>query len=143
MSNDINKIALKDLVGNRKLSGVDRETEEVKRRWSEQYEGADVIRFVLDGVTYMAIEDPDDGYRSSMKKIITSDMPIKNSFPEIEVFAKMRDDDKYDKYDKHDVLELFDAKNNKLILSVGTGNYEDYYPYWIAEFIPENRYINE
>ena len=59
---------LKDLVGLHELSGVDTTTEMIET-WGENY----VVRFVLDGKTYKAIEDPEDGYRSHCKDLEVCD----------------------------------------------------------------------
>jgi hypothetical protein len=47
-----------------------------------------------------------------------------------------------DKYEEHDILDLIDVVTGKVVLSVGTGNTDDYYPYWVAEFTPENMGAN-
>jgi hypothetical protein len=130
---------LNELVGKHILSGVDMSNESILS-WGDCYENCQVIRFVLDGKTYMAVEDPNDGYRSSMRNIEESDSVVSNTFPGVEVMAFMKKDAAYG---NDDVLELMDTKNGKTILSVGTGNFDDYYPYWVAEFTPENMAINQ
>ncbi len=50
---------LKDLVGEHELSGVDTTRERVKKYGA--YEDCEVVRFVIDGKTYKATEDPDAG----------------------------------------------------------------------------------
>ena len=60
---------LKDLVGEHELSGVDTTTERVKP-YGDYYE---VVRFVIDGKTYKATEDPNDGYRSYLKELEVTD----------------------------------------------------------------------
>jgi hypothetical protein len=113
-------------------------SESVKAQWGDSFEDCQVINFVLDGVTYTAIEDPNDGYRSTMREIATSDKSVSNTFTGQEVLAKMRENDKYE----HDILDLIDVVTGKVVLSVGTGNTDDYYPYWVAEFTPENMGAN-
>jgi hypothetical protein len=130
---------LKDLVGKHILSGVDMNNESIKQ-WGNYFEDCQVINFVLDGITYTAIEDPDDGYRSTMRKIVTSDKVVSNIFAGQEVLAKMRENDRYQ---ENDILDLVDVVTGKIVLSVGTGNTNDYYPYWVAEFTPENMGVNE
>ncbi len=129
---------LKELVGEHVLSGVDMSTKSIQQ-YGERYEDCQVINFVLDGKTYTAIEDPEDGYRSCMNEIKESEEPVSNVFEGQRVLAKMRDDDRYE---TNDVLELVDLQTGKVVLSVGTGNTDDYYPYWVAEFTPENMGIN-
>ena len=131
---------LKDLVGLHKLSGVDMNSEMVKREWGDDFEDCQVINFVLDRKTYTAIEDPSDGYRSSMREIKQSKVVVKNTFAPVHVMGIMRG--KSD-YNENDVVDFYDTKNGKVILSVGTENTNDYYPCFVAEFTPENMAINE
>lgn len=49
-------VELSDLVGKHELSGVDTSVAD-----SGLYEDASYIVFIMDGVTYKAIEDPNDG----------------------------------------------------------------------------------
>jgi len=129
---------LKDLVGRHYLTGVDQSDKQIKL-WGSSYEDCNVINFVLDGKTYTAIEDPSDGYRSAMKEITISDESVSNTFPPVEVMGKMRGDSIYE---ANDVIEFWDIENGKLVLAVGTANYKDYYPYWVAEFNPQDMSIN-
>ncbi len=133
-------MGLKDLVGSHKLTGVDRGIKPIER-WPKKYEDCEILRFTLGSITYMAIENPDDGYRSAMKEIIIDNSPTKNIFPGVQVSAMMRRDDSTNY--KNDILELFDTENNKLILAVGTQAYDDYYPMFVSRFHPENMHINE
>lgn len=43
----------------------------------------------------------------------------------------------------NDLLKVYDVENGKLILEVGTANTNDYYPYYVANWNPENMHINE
>ena len=54
-----------DLVGLHQLSGVDESSEVRPSGWGSGDESVGVILFIIDGVTYKAVENPDDGYRSS------------------------------------------------------------------------------
>lgn len=128
---------LKDLVGKHILSGV--ETGVLKRkmyRWEEQ---CNYIKFTIDGVTYLAIENPDDGYRSFTEELDVSEEPCKFNLPNIEVVCKMMEDTYYE---RNDILQFIDVLSGEEILSVGTGNYDDYYPYCHMEYHPENMYCN-
>ena len=129
---------LKDLVGEHVLSGVDFLVSKMET-YLDRYEDCEVVNFILDGVTYTAIEDPEDGYRSCMKEINVSDAAITNNFPGQCVIATMRPDEDYE---KNDILDLIDAVTGKVVLSVGTENTDNYYPYWVALFSPENMAIN-
>lgn len=125
---------LEDLIGLHHLSGVDFSSETA-------YDGvANVINFVLDGVTYSAIEDPNDGYRSAMQELKVSDFVVTNVFTPVQVMCVKR----IGRYrDDYDILDCYDTKNGKLILSVGTDHSDSYYPSFISDFSPENMSINE
>jgi hypothetical protein len=126
-------LELKDLIGKHMLTAVSKGVEPAA---PDCYcpEGGESISFTLDGVTYMATEDPDDGYRSMMREIKIVDQELSNKFPEVEVMCTMR-------Y-REDILDVLDASNGKIILSVGTDDSEDYYPWWVAEWVPENMACN-
>lgn len=126
---------LKDLVGKHVLTGVDRETKPVECYGVRS--DADVFTFTLDGVTYAAIEDPDDGYRSCMKEIIPVAGPTKNVFPGCEVMCSVQDPDA-----EHTILELTDTTTGKVVLAVGTDWGDQWYPYFVNEWNPENMAIN-
>ncbi len=130
---------LKDLEGKYKLDAVDFSIERAEK-WDEYYidEDCQVCRFRLDGVVYMAVEDPEDGYRSCMRELFIDESAVmKNTFPPVEVVAthinEMSD------YEAADILRIVSmAKDGGIILEVGTGNTGDYYPFFVADFRPEN-----
>ncbi len=39
-------------------------------------------------------------------------------------------------------IQFFDAVTNKLVLEIGTDNADDYYPYCVMDWHPENLAIN-
>lgn len=125
---------LKDLVGEHELSGLDTF---IKKATEMYYDDANGYRFVLDGITYCVIEDPGDGYRSNLEDLEVTTDKVDYTFPPQKVIGKMREDS------KNDVLELYDAITNKLVLAIGTENWDDYYPCCIMEWSPENLAINE
>ena len=63
-------IELKDLVGEFVLTGVDTDSTQYKSEWQDGYEDCNTLSFIFNDITFTAIEDPDDGYRSSMRKIL-------------------------------------------------------------------------
>lgn len=131
---------LTDLVGKHTLDAVDFSTES-RKRWSDEYEDCEVCRFRLNGTVYAAVEDPDDGYRSSMRELIVDQhAKLQNVFPAIEVVGVHRTKGKYSGED--DVLELIDTTTGKVVLEVGTDNVDDYYPGFVASFHPENMVTN-
>lgn len=111
-------ITLEDLVGRHYFSGVD-------------FDGNDII-FVLDDIAFVAREDPQDGYRSSMDKLDIYTNVVKNRFESVEVVAKL----------SGDLLSLIDCDNEKEVLRVGTDESDSYYPYFVNEWIPENLSLN-
>lgn len=133
-------IELESLVGLHMLTGVDFETSRINT-WGNEYEPCQVLNFTLDGKTYTAIEDPSDGYRSTLDRLLETDTPTKNVFAPVQVMAKMKDTSEYGQVD--DTLILVDVKTGKLVLEVGTGNSDDYYPSFVANFIPENMACNQ
>lgn len=132
-------VELKSLVGKHKLSGVDFENESVKRyEWSD-LEDCQIVRFCLDGKTYMAVEDPSDGYRSCMQHcLVVPEMP-KNKFEAVEVYGVMKGKENYN---KNDIVQFYDTVTNKIVLEIGTSNSDDYYPSWVANWSPENLCLN-
>lgn len=127
----------KDLVGLRYLSGVDYSEQNVHKYGVDEI--AQVIKFKLDDATYMAVEDPNDGYRSSMDKLILCDDDIKNRFTPVHVFGVYKNQDGYD---AADVIQFYDVKTNKIVLEVGTNHSDDYYPSFVSAFYPENMIVN-
>ena len=128
---------LSELVGNKMLSGIDRGTEKSMDIWSED---ANFILVVLDGIAYKFKEDPSDGYRSYMEEVeITNDKVI-NTFAPQPVICQMKPET--DDYSRHNILEIFDSNNSKLVLELGTDNTDDYYPYCVMNWNPENLSIN-
>ena len=129
-----NSIELKTLVGFHTLYGVDGVKHSIDGL--DRYDESQVVNFDLDGVTYSAIEDPEDGYRSMLDKLIVSNESISNRFPGCKVLGS------YDSNSVDDILEFRDVTTGKVVLRIGTENTDDYYPNFIGVFIPENMLIN-
>jgi len=130
---------LSDLVGLHELSGVDFATETLLQ-YGTHYEDCQLVNFVLDGKTYTAVEDPNDGYRSSMAEIKVTDFKVANTFEPVQVVGMMRVGRFQGDYD---VLDLVDVKTGKIVLSVGTDHTDDYYPTFVSDWQPENLVLNE
>ena len=112
---------LKHLVGLALLDAVDFYS------YSNEYQ---VCRFRLDGLVYVAKEDAEDGYRSMMSELfISKDSDMKNVFPERLVYCEMEAGD-------NDILNIYDTETKQVILSVGTSNFNDWYPCFVAHFDP-------
>lgn len=133
------EVELKDLVGLHKLTGVDFETEKIKD-YCGNFEDAQVIRFCLDGKTYVATEDPSDGYRSCMSSLEVVNEKPKNTFEKVSVFGIMKTQSHYNKCE---IIQFYDVKTAQIVLEVGTDNSDDYYPSFIAHWAPENLYLNQ
>jgi len=138
---------LKDLTGLHKLTGVSFGSLEIEKEFSGK-ETVNSIVIILDNKSYMAIENPDDGYRSSMREIIqlskndgaikvNCEVDVKNKFQAQRVFATMRQGT------NDEILDVYDVHTGKIVLAIGTSNYDDYYPCFIYEFVPENMLINK
>lgn len=134
---DFQAVPFESLVGLHDLDAVDESTEEIAR-WGDRYEQCNCMRLRLDGKVYAAIENPDDGYRSSMDKfILFPDAKMTNVFQPVRVLARVRT--KGGRYSSDaDVLELLDVANGKVILEIGTENTDDYYPSFVASWSPKN-----
>ena len=129
---------LKDLVGSHVFSGIETGTREILK-WGT-YEDCGYIKFILDGVTYMALENPADGYRSYMEELKVVDEKCKIKLPDISVYCKHRSTTEGN-YEA-DLLEFYDEGNDKCFLTIGTENTDDYYPYCVLRYNPEKLAIN-
>lgn len=123
---------LKDFVGFHILNGV-------RRGRLCDGEETNFIAFRLDGVTFLAVEDPDDGYRSYCKELVIDNNIEVTIIPNTEVLCVMMPDSYYV---RNDVLLMIDTKTRSCVLEVGTRDTEDYYPYCVMSWHPENLYIN-
>lgn len=118
---------LNDLVGVHTLTGCDLNA-------NHNYNSdSNSIAFTLDNITYIALEDPHDSYRSSMKDIEITHQPVSNIFEPVQVTGSMKDDF---------TLQLLDNITRLVILEVGTCYDDDYYPYFVATFDPQNMCLN-
>lgn len=131
MSKDI---PFKDLVGYHLLSGVDmgivQETD-----YNDGYEDAEAITFVLDGKTYIAVQDPEDGYRSSLRYLKETDAKVVNQFTPC--LVRVQELGKDEEGGNCDLLQMIDTGTDKIVLEVGT-TYFGEYPNWVGNFCPEN-----
>ncbi|MCR5943480.1 hypothetical protein FG152_22110 [Ochrobactrum sp. XJ1] len=136
---------LPDLVGKHMLDAVDFTNE--KTSDDDWCEDSQVCRFRLDDVTYKAIEDPDDGYRSHLKELVLDpNAKMNNVFPAVLVVAEMKpekpDKEAWEHDRTHDILIFKDALTGLPVLEIGTDNTDDYYPSFVANFSPQNMAIN-
>ena len=127
---------LKDLVGEHLLDAVDFSNEQIPR--GSYFEACQVMRFRLDGVVYTVIENPGDGYRSSMEEILVSEgVEMRNVFEPLRVVGSHSSRPKKPRYLYDDILELVDAETGLTVVEVGTEDVASYYPVFVAAFHPE------
>lgn len=131
-------IALESLAGAHLLDAVDFDRTLVGEDGVSQ-----VMRFRLDGVVYAVVEDPQDGYRSSMRDISTlgKAVVVKNVFPAVPVMCRYVTRNEEYGY-VSDLLEMVDAGTGGVVLRAGTENTDDYYPYFVASFDPTAMSVN-
>lgn len=128
------EITLRSLAGAHVFTGVERGILRANALWIPD---KNTIRFELDGQVYEAVENPSDGYRSYMDKLVVSNKRVRNKIPETQVVCVYRDDDDCD------LLDFIDCKNGKVFLTIGTRHVGDYYPVCIFEYSPEKLNVNE
>src|SRR5690349_1563074 len=96
-------------------------------------EGVSILTFILNGKTYTAVEDPSDGYRSSLDHIEEGG-ECGNIFAGQPVIATYGESQP----DYFEGLTFVSSTTGKEILRLGTSNYDDYYPNCVLEFLPQN-----
>jgi len=116
------------------LDAVDFEEDDISDK------DARCIRFRLDGVVYIAVEDPEDGYLSCLNEILIGDK-ITNQFKKCPVRGKWIDKNEYGS--DCDIIQFIDDLTNKVVLEIGTDHAYNYYPSFVANFNPENMSINK
>jgi hypothetical protein len=134
-------VELKDLIGLHTLSAV--ETGYMQDNGGDNWRGTEqcnYISFMLDGKTYTAVEDPEDGYRSSMDRVVVGKRKLENVVPDTKVFAVPA----RERYSIMDSLLVFYAVDNgEIVMEVGTDSNDVYYPRFVGNFRPENLPANK
>ena len=130
---------LSDLVGIHKLSGVETGQVSITDEFGDTQD-CGFVKFTLDGVHYMAVEDPEDGYRSRCRELVVSDQAPRYSFPPQEMRCYMKGENEYG--ENADVLVMQDTTTDEIVLEVGTENYDDSYPCCHFEYHPEGMACN-
>jgi len=104
----------------------------------DYYEDARSVIFILDGQKYQAVEDPQDGYRSSLSYVTETNEDCSNTFPTHIVKCEWKPDD----YDTNETLQFRDVLTKKVVMEIGTDNADDYCPYFVGYFQPMDLAIN-
>lgn len=131
----------KELLGKHQFSGIETGYMDYVDEYNWKNSNCQYVKFTLDGINYVAVEDPEDGYRSCCGVFQTDLTPPKFSFDPIEVICSFKPDDtKW--YDKNDILVITDAVTNKIILEIGTRNWDNWYPCFHFEYHPEDMACN-
>lgn len=131
---------LSDFEGQHLLSGVEFDTTD-PRGWSDG-DKANRITLVIDDVPFGFVEDPNDGYRSTMECVELSDAIVNNTFEHILL------DFTYINEEHHELLVahkpgMNDKSLETAVLQVGTDNTDDYYPCYVDYWSPEKLHLFE
>ena len=101
------------------------------------YDQANTCTFIWNGKAYRAQEDPSDGYRSCLASIEQlTDSKVDNTFPQCLVRGEGMEGNT-------EGIKFIDIVTGKVVLELGTDNYDDYYPYYVANFDPTAMAINK
>ena len=126
---------LKAFVGEHKLPAVEFLNYKVKDNWGDM--DSEVCRFRLDGNVYDAVEDPEDGYRSCLGDInCIGSFNLSNQFEDVDVLGVLNESN------SQEMIIFNDRVTCKEVLVIGTDDTDDYYPYFVRAFHPENMSIN-
>lgn len=96
--------------------------------------GVNENKFKLDDLVFEALEDPYDGYRSTLGAVvIINDSNIFHKRPLAKV--KML----YEPFEDNLYHKLIDTDTNHVWLVIGTGDFNDYYPYFVFRYTPDEQ----
>lgn len=98
-----------------------------------QFFGIDCNAFKLNSIVYEALEDEDDGYRSYLGSIELKDDHDYKFLrrPLGRVRIEREDEGRFDGY------RFIDVVTNHTWLTIGTDDTDDYYPYFIFNYTPD------
>jgi hypothetical protein len=117
---------LLNLVGRHTLTGFDRDIPDIGNIGSWDYL-TNGICFILDGKKYQLYENPHDGYRSFISEVYEDqNVKCKNIFNGVDVFIVKPTNSISENVD---AIIMYSAKTGNEILTIGTFNCDDYYPY--------------
>lgn len=124
-------VPLEKFIGQHTLTGMSNDSIPEAGEYG-QVEECQVVRFTIDGVHFEAVQDPNDGYRSSLREVRISKNPPAVSIDPVRVEAVMRN------APNDEVLQFVNVKTRKPIIEIGTSEANDYYPGFVGEIHPEN-----
>jgi hypothetical protein len=113
------------------LTGVGFSVERIQ----DYYDESNTMSFRMNGNIYTAMENPVDGYRSCLGYVKKGGV-IDTEFPPCTVVSYYSDDD------SEDILRFIDLNTGKTVLELGTNNTDNYYPWCVMEFHPDNMAVN-
>ena len=98
------------------------------------------VALQLDETTVLVFENPDDGYRSTANDpiIFAGSLYQLGGYHEYihGQFLVRKLDDPNSTYPQEGI-EVVDLRNNTVIFRVGTAATDDYYPYYVCNWMPE------
>lgn len=115
---------------------------EIDQSLEDRFDPANAMLFILDGVCYAAVEDPDDGYRSSCRSVLVVEDEalakklVTNRFNGVQVTAR------YSTEDNCDSVILTEVDGNDIV-EFGTDYTDEYYPSFVAYFRPDKLRVNQ
>lgn len=100
--------------------------------------------FILDGQTYLATCDPDDGYRSYLGGFFKTERQCHKNLPDIHIEIQHQV--------KREIISAYERRDYKgygfiikdprfkedILIELGTDYSEDYYPTCVMHYMPEN-----
>lgn len=139
------EINMNDLIGPHILRGVSFGSVKPEGYYKDT---SDTISFILDDKIYTAVEDDNDGYRSALGDIYIADETPSFAAGGGVIFAGVHVTAAWSKNTgEHDnrgdaILDFTDTVSGKIVLSVGTDYSDDWYPSFVASWMPENLSLN-
>lgn len=88
--------------------------------------------FRINKKTFLVTEDPNDGYRSSLDKIINTQHSFENVFQPVSVYLRKGE------YDESEIIKMINVENDLIVFEFGTNTYDSWYPSFVCDFNPEN-----
>jgi hypothetical protein len=141
--NETSEIPLDWFKGKHILTGVSQGDRVPSQSRYAEYEDADSISFIIDDMTFTFVEDPSDGYRSTLEGCFINLVNVNNTFEPLEITIKQRKVDEriYHKeadYHEEVLKDLIEFKyKGKVFAEVGTDYSDGYYPHFVSFFNPQ------